>query len=141
MIIENIPVSSSTSNGIVERAIRSVQRVIRTIRNAIEEKLEVSIDVTHSVWTVDRQTSIISLNKVRRSKRQNGVRAAQRKTSKGAMHVDCAGESCGKGTERKSGCKVDEHVEDGAKPTARKVIMERSSGRQREKYGNEATWR
>ena len=40
MIIENSPVGSSKSIGIVERAIQSVQSVIRTIRSTIEEKWE-----------------------------------------------------------------------------------------------------
>ena len=34
MIIENSPVGSSKSNGIVERAIQSVQGMIRTIRTS-----------------------------------------------------------------------------------------------------------
>ena len=40
IIVENSPVgiASSKSNGIIERAIQSVQRMIRTIRNDIEEK-------------------------------------------------------------------------------------------------------
>ena len=40
MIIENTLVGSSKSNGIVERAIQSVQRMIRTIRSAIERTWE-----------------------------------------------------------------------------------------------------
>ena len=50
MINENSLVGPSKSNGIVERAIQSSQRKIRTIRTAIEETWEVKIDVTHSVW-------------------------------------------------------------------------------------------
>ena len=39
IIVENSPVGigSSKSNGIIERAIQSVQRMIRTIRSDIEE--------------------------------------------------------------------------------------------------------
>ena len=40
MIIENSPVGSSKSNGIVERAIQSVQGMIRTIRSDIEGRWE-----------------------------------------------------------------------------------------------------
>ena len=43
-------VMEHASNGIVERAIQSVQGMIRTISSAIEETWEVQIDVTHSVW-------------------------------------------------------------------------------------------
>ena len=46
MITEN----SSKSKGTVERAIQSVQRMIRTKRSASEGQWEVKIDVTHSVW-------------------------------------------------------------------------------------------
>ena len=46
--VENSPVGSSKNNGIVERAIQSVQGMIRTRRSAIEEKC-VKIAVTHSV--------------------------------------------------------------------------------------------
>ena len=49
MIIENSPVGSSKSDGIVERAIQFVPGMIRTIRSAIE-KWEVQIHVKHSVW-------------------------------------------------------------------------------------------
>ena len=45
MIIEYSLVGSAKSNGIVERAIQSVQGTIRTIRSAIEDKREVKIDV------------------------------------------------------------------------------------------------
>ena len=50
MIIENSPVGSSMSNGIVERAIQSVQGMIRTIRSDIEGRWGVKIDATHSIW-------------------------------------------------------------------------------------------
>ena len=56
MIIENSPVGSSKSNGIVERTIQPVQGVIRTIREAIEEKWDVKVDVAHSVspWIAEQ---------------------------------------------------------------------------------------
>ena len=50
MIIENSPVGSSKSNGSVERAMQSVQGMIRTIRNNIEGRWGVKIDATHSHW-------------------------------------------------------------------------------------------
>ena len=45
-----VPVGSSKSNGIVERAIQSVQGMIRTIRSDIEGRWGVKIDATHSIW-------------------------------------------------------------------------------------------
>ena len=50
MIGENSPVGSSKSNGIIERAIQSVQGMISTIRSDIEERWRVKIDATHSIW-------------------------------------------------------------------------------------------
>ena len=50
MIIENSLVDSSKSSGIVERAIQSVQGMIRSTRRAMEERWRVKVDVTHSVW-------------------------------------------------------------------------------------------
>ena len=50
MIIENSPVGSSKSNGIVERAIQPVQEMIRTIGSDIEGRWGVKMDATHSIW-------------------------------------------------------------------------------------------
>ena len=50
MIIQNSPVGSSKRNGIVERAIQSVQGMIRTIRSDIEGRWRVKSDATHSIW-------------------------------------------------------------------------------------------
>ena len=38
MTVENSPVGNSKSNGIVERAIQSVQGMISTLRSSVEEK-------------------------------------------------------------------------------------------------------
>ena len=40
MIVESSPVGSSQSNGTVERAIQSVQGMVRTLRSSLEEKCE-----------------------------------------------------------------------------------------------------
>ena len=50
MIIENSPVGSSKSKGIVERAIQWVQGMTRTTRSDIEGRWGVKIDATHSIW-------------------------------------------------------------------------------------------
>ena len=50
MVIENSPVHSSKSNGIIERAIQTVQGMIRTIRSSIEDKWEVKIKTSHPIW-------------------------------------------------------------------------------------------
>ena len=50
MVVEHSPVHSSKSNGIVERAVQSVQGVVRTLRSAVEEKWGVELEVDHAVW-------------------------------------------------------------------------------------------
>ena len=50
MVVEHSPVHSSKSNGIVERAVQSVQGLIRTMRSAVEEKWGVKLEVDHAVW-------------------------------------------------------------------------------------------
>jgi hypothetical protein len=50
MAVEHSPVHSSKSNGIIERAVQSVQGVIRTMRSALEEKWGVKLDAEHMVW-------------------------------------------------------------------------------------------
>ena len=51
MAMEHSPVHSSKSNGVVERAVQSVQGMVRTMRSALEEKWGVKLEVDHAVWT------------------------------------------------------------------------------------------
>ena len=55
MVVEHSPVHSSKSNGIVERAVQSVQGMVRTMRSAVEEKWGVKLEVEHVVlpWLVE----------------------------------------------------------------------------------------
>ena len=50
MIVESSPVGSSQSNGTVERAIQSVQGMVRTLRSSLEEKCEKKFEAVHSIW-------------------------------------------------------------------------------------------
>ena len=72
IVSESGPVGSSKSNGIVERAIQSVQGMVRTTRSAIEENWEVKIDVTHSVWPwiVEPAGSLFNKGSVATAKRR-----------------------------------------------------------------------
>ena len=86
MIIENSLVGTSKRNGIVERAIQSVQGMIRKIRSAM---------------AVDRRTNGILVDVVRsRPRWQNGVWATERKISKGKSLVNSPKESRGRGDEQ-----------------------------------------
>ena len=52
---ENSPVGSSASNGVVERAIRSVEQQTRVLKSGLEERWGVRIPTRHSVmpWLVE----------------------------------------------------------------------------------------
>ena len=50
MVIENSPVHSSKSSGIIERVIQIVQGLVRTLRSAVEERWGVKLDAEHVVW-------------------------------------------------------------------------------------------
>ena len=54
-IVENSPVGSSASNGVVERAIRSVEQQTRVLKSGLEERWGVKIPTRHSVmpWLVE----------------------------------------------------------------------------------------
>ena len=50
MVVENSPVHSSKSNGVIERAVQTVQGMVRTMRSALEEKWGVELPIEHPVW-------------------------------------------------------------------------------------------
>ena len=50
MLTELSPVYSSQRNGVVERAVRSVDQQARALRNALEERWRVQIPAAHAAW-------------------------------------------------------------------------------------------
>ena len=50
MAVEHSPTYSSQSNGVVERAVRSVQGIVRTLRSALEERWGIVLGGGHAVW-------------------------------------------------------------------------------------------
>ena len=50
MAVEHSPVHSSKSNGVVERAVQSVQGMVRTLRSAVGERWGVRLEIEHAVW-------------------------------------------------------------------------------------------
>ena len=50
MAVENSPVHSSKSNGLIERAIQTVQGQIRTMKSALEDKWGVELEINHPLW-------------------------------------------------------------------------------------------
>ena len=51
MVVENSPSSGSNRNGVAERAMQSVQGVIRTIRSSREESWRVTLGVVQRIWS------------------------------------------------------------------------------------------
>ena len=49
-LVENSPVGESQSNGVVERAIQSVQEQVRVIKNTIEEEANMKIKADAHIW-------------------------------------------------------------------------------------------
>eukprot|EP00973_Karenia_brevis_P041279 5712036-Karenia_brevis.AAC.1 len=47
---ESSPLGESQANGKIERAIQSVQRQIRTIRDTIEYEAQMKIGPSHHLW-------------------------------------------------------------------------------------------
>ena len=61
-IVETIPVGSSASNGIVERAIRSVQQQVRVMRSAVEERTGAKLTPRHPImtWMVENANYLLN---------------------------------------------------------------------------------
>ena len=49
-IPENSPTYSHQSNGIAERAVQSVEGMIRSLRSALEERISGKLDITDAIW-------------------------------------------------------------------------------------------
>ena len=137
MVIENGSVGSSKSNVIVERAIQSVQGMIRTMCSAVGEKCEVKVkvDVTHSVWTwiAEQAGFLLTRFEVGRDWKSayEEEETSRRSAWEGDVHVGGWRVVGHQSNHRRS-----HHVE----PEWRSGSQERSGGRQREKGGNEAIW-
>ena len=137
-IIENSPVASWKSDGIVERAIQSVQGTITEKTRAIEEPWAVKIEVTYSMWPwIAEQAILLTRFRVGR----DGKTTYERLRGKSAkvQGVSFAEVPLGKLT-----CLL-EDKQPREKSSWRTEMafgsQERSGGRQRRKDGNEATWR
>ena len=51
MAVEHSPRYCSKGNGIIERAVQSVQGVVRTLRSALEARWGRRIDEGHAIWS------------------------------------------------------------------------------------------
>ena len=50
-VIENSPVGSSQSDGVIERAIQSLEAQMRVMRDALESRCNVKISADSCIWT------------------------------------------------------------------------------------------
>ena len=62
-VIEHSPIYQSRSNGIIERAVQSVEGQMRVLRSALDEKLGVGIPVGHPIWPWITEYSSFLLNR------------------------------------------------------------------------------
>ena len=63
MVVESSPVGQSQSNGVVERAIGSVEGQLRVLRDALEGRLGVKLEVNHPVMTWLVEYAALALNR------------------------------------------------------------------------------
>ena len=82
----NSPVGSSSSNGIVERAIQSVEEQIRVMPSALEGKWKSAIPVKHAIWPWLVEYASYLLNRC--SVGLDGKTAYERSKGKAAHFVD-----------------------------------------------------
>ena len=61
-VVEHSPVGSSASNGIVERAIQSVEQQVRVLKSSLEDRWKVHIPARHSVvpWLVEYSAFLLN---------------------------------------------------------------------------------
>jgi hypothetical protein len=80
--VENSPVGSSASNGVVERAIRSVQQQTRVMKDGVEHKAKVIIGARHPLmpWIVEYAGHLLNRFEVS----QDGKTAYERLKGKSA---------------------------------------------------------
>ena len=62
--VEHSPKYSSKSNGVVERAVQSVEGQIRVLRSYLEEKFEVKIAAGHAIWAWIAEYASYTLNRM-----------------------------------------------------------------------------
>ena len=84
-IRENSPVDSHASNGVVERAIQSVQGQVRTMKGALEDRWGVKIGSKHAVipWIVEYAAHLLNRFEVS----HDGKTAYERYKGKSAKHM------------------------------------------------------
>ena len=85
LIKENSPVDSHASNGVVERAIQSVQGQVRVMKGALEARWGVKIGSKHAVvpWIVEYATHLLNRFEVS----HDGKTAYERCKGKAAKHM------------------------------------------------------
>ena len=81
-IVESSPVGSSGSNGVVERAIRSVEQQVRVMKDALEHRSGMQLTPRHPLvtWTTEYAGHFL------RPRRQDGVREVQEEAGEDAWH-------------------------------------------------------
>ena len=83
-VVESSPVGSSASNGVVERAIQSVEAQMRVMRSALESRCGVKIPAASSLWAWMAEYAAVMLNRMEVGR--DGKTAYERTKGKPAKH-------------------------------------------------------
>ena len=84
--MENSPVGSSGSNGIIERAIQAVQEQARVMRCALEKRWGIVVPGRHAIWTWLFEYAGLLLNRMEVS--QDGLTSYERSKGKKAKELE-----------------------------------------------------
>jgi len=83
-VVEASPVGSSGSNGVVERAVQSVEQQMRVMRNALEKRCDVKIEANSCIWSWMAEYAAVLLNRMEIG--HDGKTAYERLKGKKANH-------------------------------------------------------
>ena len=87
MVVESSPVGDSKGNGMIERAVKSVQGQVRVLRSALEERIGAKLDPHHAVfpWMVEYASLMLNRFEVGRDGRTAYERNKQKKAKTSGM--------------------------------------------------------
>ena len=87
MVVESSPVGDSKGNGVIERAVKSVQGQVRVLRSALEERIGAKLDPHHAVfpWMVEYASLMLNRFEVGRDGRTAYERNKQKKAKTSGM--------------------------------------------------------
>jgi hypothetical protein len=93
-LVEESPVQSSGSNGVVERAVQSVEGQVRVLKMVLEERIGAKVPASHGVVTFLAAYSAYLLNRLEVGKDGNTAWERSRGKSGNVMGIEFGRRSC-----------------------------------------------